>query len=118
VQHQLSIPADFRDFQQTIPEDLIEVMLANGHTQEVKAWTTAGIVRPITGAHALASVGLIDEAVDMLRNNADAGGIAAARELVEILLNHGRLDELHAEVMAGTDFAAEAWLKLNHAPPD
>ncbi|GAA4460378.1 tetratricopeptide repeat protein [Phytohabitans houttuyneae] len=63
-------------------------------------------------AESLAGAGYIDDAINLLRNRVEAGDQGSNRPLFDLLRQHGRTDELRAEVWAGTHGAAEAWLAM------
>ncbi|MBF9129632.1 hypothetical protein I0C86_11755 [Plantactinospora sp. S1510] len=60
----------------------------------------------------LARTDRVEEAVTLLRDRADAGDWEAGGDLSALLLKHRRVDDLRAEVRAGTYGAAERWLEF------
>lgn len=79
-------------------------------TAEIAPVRKAGLLGEC-GVHLLAGVlteqGRVDEAVAVLRQQADAGDRSAARRLVKLLAETGRAQELDDEMAAGTVGAAE-----------
>jgi thioredoxin-like negative regulator of GroEL len=64
----------------------------------------------------LVKQGHIDEALTVLRQHAEKDTIAAKR-LVALLADNGRIDELEAEVAAGTQWAAQRLTASQGSPP-
>jgi hypothetical protein len=58
-------------------------------------------------AYVLSVQGHIDDAVAVLRTLADTGDEYASERLVDLLVKHGRFNELRDEVHAGTLYAAD-----------
>lgn len=63
-------------------------------------------------ARALGDQGRIESALALLRPLADGGDLLAARQLCDLLADHGLREELKAEIAAGTPGAVEALLGL------
>jgi hypothetical protein len=59
-------------------------------------------------AGALADQGRLRDALAVLRPRADAGDLWAAQRLCDLLVRHAQIDELRAEIAAGTPGAVEA----------
>ena len=92
---------------------LVDLLVEQGNTEEAVAVLRAhtdvgtGYVRRL--ADLLAKQGHVDDAVSVLRASADAGNSHVGEWLVELLVEHGRTDEVRTRADLG-DAAAARWL--------